>query len=239
MDTLTRLELKRQNRCAARGDAEAQWMLGYWHEDGACDADGLVLVSPNPGQALRWYLAAAEQGHTQAQSAASRLLSGAEGVTPAFDEALAWGKRAVAQGDASAAFNLGTIYRDLGNLRRAFHWYQRSAKMGGHDALLQVGLCLLFGTGVARDAKAARTAFTSLLDADPSTTFQRSREDALYWLAVLDLLGGHHTRHSLVHVRKRLAVANADDDHEQANALLNLIGKTLQGKRVGPPMGRA
>lgn len=226
MDTSTHSEVKRVKQNASRGDAEAQWVLGYWHEEGISDASGLALVPVNPKRALRWYLAAAEQGHASAQAAVSRLLSGADGIPPEFDKALAWGRRAAAQGDASAAFNMGTIYRDLGNLGRAFHWYQRAARMGASDAWLQVGLCLLFGVGVPQDASAARSAFAGVLDADPGSTFQRSREDALYWLAVLDLLGGRPTRRTMALARERLEVANADEDHEQANAVLNLIGKT-------------
>ncbi|MGS5089817.1 tetratricopeptide repeat protein [Hydrogenophaga sp. A37] len=228
MDTLTRSDMKSWKLAAARGEAEAQWMLGYWYEEGACDATGVVLIAPKAKSALRWYQAAAEQGHASAQAAMSRLLSSAVDVSPAFDQAIAWGKRAVAQGDASAAFNLGTIYRDLGKPRTAFNWYQRAAAMGDHDAFLQLGLCHLFGWGVPQDRDAAWSALVSVLDADPSTTCQRSREDATYWLAVMDLLGGRHTQRSMAPVRERLEVANADEDHEQANALLNLIGKSRQ-----------
>lgn len=234
MDTLTRSEVELVKRNAYRGKADAQWMLGYWYEAGVADASGSVLLAANAKKALRWHLAAAEQGHTSAQAAASRLLSGTDGIASKFDQALAWGKQATAQGDSSAAFNLGTMYRDLGNLGRAFHWYQRAARMGASDAWLQQGLCLLFGLGVSRDAGEARSAFTRVVDADPTTTYPRSREDALYWLAIMDLLGGRHTKRSLARIRQRLEAANIDEDHEQANVLLNLIGKTryLSNRKV-------
>lgn len=235
MDTLTRSDLKSWKLAAARGEAEAQWMLGHWNEEGAGDVTGVVLVAPNPKQALQWYQSAAEQGHVSAQAALSRVLSGAEGVAPAFDQAIAWGKKAVAQGDASAAFNLATIYRDLGKPRTAFNWYRRAATMGDADAHLQLGLCHLFGWGVRQDWDAARAAWASVMDAEPGTTCQRSQEDALYWLAVLDLLGGRHTRRSMAPIRDRLELANADEDHEQANALLNLIGKR---RYMAQPPGR-
>lgn len=225
MDTLTHPELKRVKLSAFSGEAEAQWELGFICEDGGCDASGEVLVSPSPEQALRWYQAAAEQGHPQAQAALSRLLSGSEGVPPDFEKAIAWGRRAVAQGDASAAYNLGTIYRDLGKPKQAFAWYQRAATMGDNDALLQIGLCLLFGWGVQLDAVAARSAWERVIAGDPVASCQRSREDAQYWLALVSLLDGRHTKRSMEQIRSRLETANADEDHEQANALLNLIGK--------------
>jgi TPR repeat protein len=225
MNILTRKDWKRVTLAADRGDAQAQFERGCLCEEGAHDATGRWLVAPSAEQALRWHRVAAEQGHPQAQAAMSRLLSSGDGAMPDFPAAIAWGKKAVAQGDAAAAFNLATIYRDLGKPKTAFGWYQRAAAMGDHDAFLTVGLSYLFGWGVPQDWDAARVALNRVVDGDPVATFQRSREDAMHWLAVVDLLGGRHTPRSVAPIRARLEAANADEDHEQANALLHLIGK--------------
>ncbi len=49
----------------------------------------------------------------------------------------------------------------------------------------------------------------------------------MYWISILCLIRGPLTNRSLVRVRSLLEVANADNDHEQANELLNLIGKNI------------
>ena len=53
---------------------------------------------------------------------------------------------------------------------------------------------------------------------------------------VLDgLLGGRHTPRSVASIRARLEVANVDEDHEQVNELLNLIGKR---RYLAQPLGK-
>lgn len=97
--------------------------------------------------------------------------------------------------------------------------------MGDADACLSMGLCRLFGWGVSRDVVEAQSELQQVVDAPPRAVCPRSREDALYWLSVLALLGGRHTAISMKPIRARLKAANADEDYEQANALLHLIGK--------------
>jgi len=211
---------------ARDGDSEAQERLGYYCENGAMDPSGHLLIPIQPEQALAWYEQAAQQGSTQAQNSLSKLLSSDEGIPRDLTAAIYWAKRAVAQGDGAAAFNLGTIYRDQGKPLLALRWYQRSASMGDNDALLQIGLCQLFGFGTKQAIDAARASFTQLLEGDPLYTCQRSRENALYWLAVIELIGPAGGRRRVARARAMLEQANADDDHEQANDILCLIGKS-------------
>ncbi|PIE74443.1 MAG: hypothetical protein CSA18_05060 [Deltaproteobacteria bacterium] len=56
-------------------------------------------------------------------------------------------------------------------------------------------------------------------------TSQRTRENALYWLGVIGLLNLTEKKQSLKKIRAMLEGANQDNDHEQANELLNIIGK--------------
>lgn len=211
---------------AQTGHAIAQWELGYCYEFGTTDTDGNVLCAVDPVQACEWYVRAAQQGNSAAQSALSRLLSGNDGVERDFAAAIHWAKKAVAQGDASAAHNLGTIYRDQKKLAMAYRWYARAAAMGSTDSLLQVALCCLFGVGTTTDHLAAQHCLKQIVAAEPETVCQRTKEDALYWLAILRLLGLGNSKKSLTEIRTMLEMANADDDHEQANELLNIIGKS-------------
>ena len=199
--------------------------LGCYYEFGAKEKSGRVLATPNLVTAMKWYQAAAEQGNPGAQNALSRILSTAGEIECNFPLAIQWAKKAIAQGDSCAAFNLATIYRDLSKPKLAFHWYQHAGSMGDTDAFLQLGLCYFFGFGTKQDFDAARSAFEQVTNAATGSTFPRSKVDAYYWISVLCLVKGGQTKKSVAQIRSMLEIANADDDHEPANELLNLIGK--------------
>ncbi len=190
------------------------------------DKSGRLLAAANPEAALKWYRASASQGNRQAQNSLGVILSSGGEISKDLPGAIYWLKLAIAQGDSTAAFNLATIYRDMGKPKLAFRWYQKSGAMGDNDANLQIGLCQLFGFGARQDFASALSSFERVITCDPNTCCQRSIENARYWLSVLHLFRGPTTKANLARVRLLLETANADDDHEQANELLNLIGKT-------------
>jgi len=225
MEIILRRHWTKLNLAAESGDPEAQREVGYYYEFGAKDRSGNVLATASLATAMKWYQASATQGNSGAQSALSTILSSGGEIAQDFPRAIHWAKRAVAQGDSSAAFNLGTIYRDLGKPKLAFRWYQRAGTMGDTDAFLQIGLCYLFGFGTEQDFDSALSAFGRIIASDPATSCQRSKENARYWISVLRLIRGPRTKTAVAQVRSLLEIANADDDHEQANELLNLIGK--------------
>lgn len=225
MEIILRRHWAKLNSAAVNGDPEAQREVGYFHEFGAKDKSGNVLATANLATAMKWYHASATRGNSEAQSALSTLLSSGGEIAQDFPLAIHWARKAVAQGNASAAFNLGTIYRDLRKPKLAFRWYQRAGAMGDTDAFLQIGLCYLFGFGAEQDFDSALSAFERIITGDPATSCQRSKENARYWISILRLIRGPRTKATIAQVRLLLEVANADDDHEQANELLNLIGK--------------
>lgn len=151
METIPRKHWTALNALAAKGDPDAQCELGYLYEVGAKHKAGKIVVTPSLTAAMTWYQASADQGNPSAQSALSTALSSGGEIECNFPLATYWGNKAVAQGDASAAFNVGTIYRDMGEPRLAFRWYQRAADMGDTDAFLQIGLSYFFGVGTKQD----------------------------------------------------------------------------------------
>lgn len=232
MEIILRRYWTKLNSAAAEGNPDAQWELGYFHEFGATDKSGNVLAPVSLPTALKWYQAAAENGNSQAQAALSNILSSGGEIERDFPLAIYWAKKAIAQGNWSAAFNLGTIYRDLAKPKMAFRWYQRAGTMGDTDAFINIGLCYLFGIGTKQDFGSALSSFERIINADPATSCQRSQENARYWIAVLRLIRGPRTMSTISTIRSLLEIANADDDHEQANELLNLIGKSYYAAAV-------
>lgn len=211
---------------ARRGNPDAQWEVGYYYEEGFTDNSGITIVKPQTSQALHWYTLAAEQGDDSGQLALGRLLSTGDGVKRDMKAAIYWTKRAINQGNSSAAHNLGTIYRDLKKPRLAFHWYNRAVEMGDNDSLFQVGLCYLFGLGTKQNHKAAYKCFHDIITLNSSNICDRTEEDAFYWMGIFHLLGFGGVKKSVTKARDLLEAANKDCDHEQANEILNLIGKT-------------
>ncbi len=221
---------KKQWKCllakARRGNPDAQWEVGFYYEEGAVDNSGFTIVKPKPLRALHWYTLSAENGNDSSQNALSVLLSTGDGIKRDINSAIYWSKQAIKQGNASAAHNLGTIYRDLKKFSLAFQWYKRAVEMGSMDSLFQVGLCYLFGIGTKKDYKAAYKCMQQIVEEKSSNLCERTEEDAHYWMAIFHLLGIGGARRSVTKARKLLETANKDCDHEPANEILNLIGKT-------------
>jgi TPR repeat protein len=226
MDTIAKNKWKKLLALAKAGSSEAQWEVGYYYESGAVDKSGIILTKRNLLKAHRWYKLSAEQGDSGAQVALSNLLSTGDGIDRDYQSAVSWAKKAMAQGSSSGAFNLGTIYRDQGKLKMAFRCYRRAVAMGDNDSLLQIGLCYLFGIGTKQDFREAYTSLNKILAGKPSASCDRTKENALYWMSVIHLLGKGITKKSVARARKMLESAHVDHDHEQANEILNIIGKS-------------
>ena len=226
METIEKKQWKNLLALAEKGGAGAQWEVGYYYEEGAVDELENLLVKKNPLKALYWHTLSAEQGEPAAQISLSNLLSSGEGVARDYNTAIHRAKKAMKQGNAGAAYNLGTIYRDLNKPAMAFRNYQKAIIMGDSDALLQVGLCYSFGYGTKQNLDAAYHSFQQIIADDSSKSCPRSKENAYYWMAVFNLIGMGSTKKSVINARKMLELANIDDDHEQANEILNVIGKT-------------
>ena len=226
MDIITLARWKELLSLAKAGSSDAQWEVGYYHEFGAHDNSGKILVRVDRSAAHHWYELAAKQDNHTAQCALSNLLSSGERASRNYKTAIYWAKKAINHGNASAAFNLGTIYRDLKKPTMAFRWYSQAVSMGDNDALLQLGLCSLFGFGTKRDIAKAYDYLNEIITREPSSFCQRTIENVQYWLAILHLLGIGKSKGSVANARTLLESANGDDDHEQANEILNILGKS-------------
>lgn len=89
-------------------------------------------------EAFHLFFEAAKAGDSRAQLSVGYLYDTGQGVARSRTSALAWYRKAVRGDEASAANNIGTIYRDEGRLRLAVRWFEKAAAMGDPDALLEV-----------------------------------------------------------------------------------------------------
>jgi len=97
--------LRRLSPLAAKGDARAEFDVGFMHAYG-------WGVARNPAEAMAWYRKAAEQGLAVAQHFLGLAYFNGEGVRPDGVEAARWFARAAAQGFAQGQFMLGLMTLD-------------------------------------------------------------------------------------------------------------------------------
>lgn len=88
--------------------------------------------------AFRLFLAGAQGGDLSCQLNVGNCYDEGIGVRPDRAAALYWYKRAYRRGDACAATNIATIWRDEGKLQRALYWFQRAVDLGDDDANLEI-----------------------------------------------------------------------------------------------------
>lgn len=105
------------------------------------------------------------------------------GVRKNQAKALYWYRRAYANGDSCGANNIGTIYRDRGQQRRALDWFERAVKMGEVGALLEIArIHLRAGNHLSR----ARRYLTKVSASDAVSEFEQ--EEAATLLDQMDAI---------------------------------------------------
>ena len=84
-------------KLAQSGDAEAQWQMAGYYEQG-------LGVEPDQQEAIRWYRQAATSGHVEAQYKVGAFFSSST------EEAVQWYEKAALQGHLEAQIKLGNYY---------------------------------------------------------------------------------------------------------------------------------
>lgn len=146
---------------AGRGEAEAEYDLGFRYEIG----NG---VSRDDVQAIAMYRRAAEHGFAAAQFRLGYRYANGLGVSRDDDQAALWFRKAANQGDAAAQMNLAVLlYRGAGALRNideALIWYKKAAEQGDVNAQMGLGRIYLEGNGVVRDETQAAVWYKKAAD---------------------------------------------------------------------------
>jgi len=208
---------------AEDGDPDAQWEVADRFYNGCRDERGDVLVEASSEKAVEWFRKSAELGYSAAQNNLGIMLGNGDGVEKNSELALYWLKRAWRGGDPCAPKNIAITYREQGNLKRAFHWFQKCAATGDDDAVLQSGIHYFWGKGVRKDYAKAVTCFQQAIKG--KDICESSRDDAHFYLA-LAYLDGRGVVKSVSTAKKLLKRANVDNDHPAARELLRELSKS-------------
>ncbi len=125
-------------------------------------------------------LALAKRGDSSGQICVGVFFADGKGTRRSRERALYWSRRAVLQGVACAASNIGTIYRDERRPRLAMRWFLNSVRMGNKEAWLEIAKLHL---GPLRNRTLARRALMRVLRAAEVT--EGGHEEAARLLAGL------------------------------------------------------
>jgi len=110
-------------------------------------------------QAFKWFIKAAEQGHSTAQHYISIMYSVGTGVTQDDKQAVKWQIKAAEQGNSAAQYYLGNMYTNgkgvTQDYKKAAKWYTKSAEQGYSKAQFNLGNVYSKGAGVTQDDKQA------------------------------------------------------------------------------------
>ncbi|MCB1636898.1 MAG: sel1 repeat family protein, partial [Xanthomonadales bacterium] len=129
---------------AEAGDMDAQFNLAVEY-----------MKREDPEVALKWFLAAADKGHAEAQLSLGLIYSYGIGVAENDAEAVKWYRKAAELGHAGAQFNLGVMYENgqgvVENYVDAVKWYRKAADQGDANAQFQLGVMYDYGQGVVEN----------------------------------------------------------------------------------------
>ena len=209
---------------AKTGDAVAQWQVGNLYSNGYIDSTQEVIVKQNSRLAVEWYEKAAEQENVDGMSSLAYHLDTGSGCNSDTEKAIRLYKMAIGKGSSVAASNLGTVYRDKGNYKKAFEYYDLSMRLEKSDYSFTVGLCYYCGVGVAQDKATAVRHFQKVCT-DKLVLHTQYEQDLAHYYLGLSYLTGEGLKKSLKLASRHFEIANADNDNECALALLHLIGR--------------
>jgi TPR repeat protein len=156
---------------AERGDAEAQFKLGFCYDEGRG-------VAKDYAEAVKWYRKAAEQNFAPAQFNLGYCYANGQGVAKDYVKAVKWYRKAAEQNYTPAQSNLGCCYDHGRGVARdyveAVKWYRRAAEQGHTEAQFNLGSCYANGQGVAKDIVEAYAWFSTAAKADSDATEARN-----------------------------------------------------------------
>lgn len=151
-------------KSAERGNADAQFRFAELEFETAQSAKDREQIQNQRGKlshqkttqsALKWYRAAAEQGHAKAQYTLGRLRASGEGARKDNLKALNWYRKAAAQNHPEALFHLGLMHQaGLGTPRdstKAMQLYRQAADLGSTGAFYYLANGLRFGQGASKN----------------------------------------------------------------------------------------
>lgn len=135
-------------RCAARDDARAEYILALCHKNGG------VGVEPDAEKSFFYLKKAADHGDSDALFKLAVCMFEGDGINRDIDEAFRLFRSSAEQGDAEAAYRLYLGYSAGEGLpldeKEATRWLEIAAEYGQADSQFLLGLRYRHGQGALR-----------------------------------------------------------------------------------------
>ena len=132
-------------RAAERGDAQAQFQLGFFLSSGLRD------VESDYSETLKWYRRSAEQGFARAQSTLGTAYAYGHSLEQDFTQAATWCRLGAEQGDADGQLCLAMLYAGGCGVEQddteSARWYRLAARHGDGKAQARLGDMYANGEG--------------------------------------------------------------------------------------------
>lgn len=142
------------------GDPNFQYQVGLCYRNG-------YNIEKNNDEALKWYLLAANQEHSDSQFSIGYMYYFGLGVEKDYKEAVKWYERAAKNGDAIAQNNLALCYENgegvSKDITEAERLYNLSAEQGYWRASRNLGVLYSYGKTVEQDLSKAKMYFEKAL----------------------------------------------------------------------------
>jgi TPR repeat protein len=105
-------------------------------------------------RAFNLFLTAARNGEKEAFNSIGYFFYHGIAVKKDRRTAYAWYRRAAMRGDLAAYLNLGSWFRESGNLRRSKFWFEKACALGDGSAAYELGKIYAEQRGRSNDARA-------------------------------------------------------------------------------------
>jgi uncharacterized protein len=89
-------------------------------------------------EAFEQFLLLAKHGDSAAMTRVAAMYGEGKGVEYDFQECVGWDMKAADAGSQAALFNLGISYRNIGDVRVARRWFEKSLQVGDGEAALEL-----------------------------------------------------------------------------------------------------
>lgn len=208
---------------AEQGNSKAMNEVAFNYEHGLT-ADGIVIVEKNTQLAFDWTKKSYETGDLDGMINYANYLSDGKYLFCEKNIQLAMKlyEKAMHLGSSVAAYSLGIEYRNQHNFEKAFELYSKSNKNSGDIPDLTIGLCYYYGIGIEKNKLQALKIFESI-NLNVNTPYEV--DEANYLLGKL-YLEGEIVEQSIDKARYYLELADKDGDHNSAQELLFVIGRS-------------
>ncbi len=216
-------------QAAENGNVAAQEEVAMHYHFGL-EIKELKIVVADPKKAVYWTKVAMENGSLEAMLNYANYLSEDDAIfcEKDVDKAISLYEMAIRRGSKAASFNLGCLYRDLGDFTKAFALYvYTDADANDEEAWpdIRIGLCYYYGIGVEKDRLKALQYFKKMVLGKREMLSGYEFNELNYLIGKM-YLEGEIVEQSLEMARYHIELADEDGDHRSAQELLYLIGRS-------------